>query len=371
MTFVWPTSHVGMLDPLGPVGSPAKAQGEEFLRMAEAAQTGVSYDEAKELFPGVSGSAVETRKSMYEELGLLYVPRYSDELHLTEIGAQVLRLLGTTPPENPTNELRNRVASLLCWAMTHTQINRPQSIGSPYLGPADREHCDIRPYATFWQAMFELEGYITFDEFSRVISHLQTVDWFPAAIETILESRESGTLPDVPAKSSNFGIYWRSHLSVARTVLQISDDVFRFVPEGREILRSILQFQMGCMGNDVSAAIRARSWGNVHEYYSIAGEECPAFIESGQIRVVSFKSQPLIILKGYILNREADGSYFVDGDSDLCNLKLNMPCFHESELNRLLRVDNKSQIEGNQIRVHFGLGRPINDASQLLQQWGE
>ena len=338
--------------------------------MAEAAQVGASYEEAKALFPGVSHQTVETRKSMYEELGLLYVPKNSNEIHLTEVGAQVLQLLGTPPTENPTEELRNRVASVLCWAMTHTQINRPQSFGSPHLSATARAHCDIRPYAAFWQAMFELDGYITFGEFNSVLARVQTANEFPTAVQTILESRESGVMPNAPEQSGNFGIYWKSHLTLAGTVLHIADDVFGFVPERREILRSILQFQMGCEGNDVGAVIRAKPWGDINEYYAIAGEQCPAFIASGQVRVVSFKSQPLVILKGYILEREPDGSYFVDGDMDLCSLKINMPCFHEWELNRLLRVDKKSQMGGNQVRVRFGLGRPINDASQLLQLLG-
>ena len=335
--------------------------------MAKAAQNGVSYVDSKDLFPGVSHQTVETRKSMYEELGLLYVPKNSNEIHLTEVGAQVLQLLGTPPPETPTEELRDRVASLLCWALTHTQINRPQSFGSPQLSAEVREQCDIRPYAAFWQAMFELDGHITFSEFSRVLAHVQTANAFPTAVQTILESRESGVLPNAPAKTDNFGIYWKSHLSVAETVLHVSDDVFSFVPERREILRSILQFQMGCEGNDVGTVIRAKPWGDIDEYYAMAGEQCPAFIESGHVRVASFKGQSLIILKGYTLERDADGSYFVDGNMDLCTLKINMPCFHELELNRLLRVDKKSQIEGNRVRVRFGLGRPINNASQLLQ----
>ena len=371
MNFVWPTSHVGMLDPVGQIGSRAKAQGEEFLRMADAAQNGFSYEDAKALFPAVSHSTVETRKSMYEELGLLYVPKSSDELHLTEIGAQLLQLLGSPPPENPTDELRNRVASLLCWAMTQTQINRPQSIGSPYLRPTLRAQCDIRPYAAFWQALFQLDGHVTFSEFSRVLAHVQTAQGFPTAVETILEARTSGTLPSAPEKSGNFGIYWKSHLSVAGTVLEVVDDVFRFVPGRREMLSSILQFQMGCEGNDVSAVIRAKPWGSVHEYYSMAGADCPAFIASGQVRVVSFNSQPLIILKGYDLKKTANGSYYVDGGLDLCSLKINMPCFHKAEVSRLLRVDKKSKMEGDKVRITLGLGRPINNARKLLQMWGE
>ena len=339
--------------------------------MAEAGQNGLPYEKAKELFPGVTHQTVETRKSMYEELGLLYVPKNSDELHLTEIGAQLLNLLGTHPPIDPNEELQNQVASLLSWAMIHTQINRPQSLGSPQLSPTDREQCDIRPYAAFWKAIFDLDGYITFSEFSSVLAHVQTANAFPAAIQTILESRKTGVLPNDPGQSANFRIYWNSHLSVAGLVLSIEDDVFRFVPGRQEILRSILQFQMGCEENDAGAAIRAQSWNDINEYYSLAGQQCPAFIASGQVKVVSFNKQPLILLENYTLGKEADGTYFVDGGIDLCSLKIKMPCFHASELNRLLRVEIKAQIGEGQVRVRFGLGRPINDASQLLRLWNE
>ena len=72
MSFVWPTSHVGMVHPLAP-SARARTQGTWFLRMAEAAERGLSYDETKALFPDVDAATVETRKSLYEEFGLLYV----------------------------------------------------------------------------------------------------------------------------------------------------------------------------------------------------------------------------------------------------------------------------------------------------------
>src|SRR5690349_8600349 len=131
MNFVWPTSHVGMLHPLAADGSKAQRQGMWFLQMAELAATGRSYVDAKACFTTVDQAQVETRKSLYEELGLLYVPRNSGKLHLTPVGRQLFELLGTNPPKDPSSELRKQVDSLLCWAMTHTQINRPQSFGSP------------------------------------------------------------------------------------------------------------------------------------------------------------------------------------------------------------------------------------------------
>ena len=370
MSFVWPTSHVGMLHPLAAIGSKARIQGTSFLLMAEAAHNGLSYDQAKMLFPDVSASTVETRKSLYEELGLLFVPRYSGTLHLTTVGRQLLELLGTEPPEEPSRELRNQVDSLLCWAMTHAQVNRPQSLGSPAITLAEREACDVRPYAAFWQAMFELDGSITIDEFSNVIAHVQAVNDFPAAIQMIKKARQSGTLPVAPEKSGNYGIYWRAHLSVADAVLQISDGVFRFAPEREGILKSILQFQMGCENNDVSAAIGAKPWSDVNEYYSFAGEGCPAFIASGNATVLSLESQPVVMLKEYTFERDSDG-YFVDAGIELCALRITMPCFHASEPGRMLRVDKKLGLGEGRIRIKLGLGRPINDSGYLLQLWSE
>jgi hypothetical protein len=359
-----------MLHPLAAVGSKAQKQGVLFLQMAEAAEKGVSYDAAKELFGGVDQATVETRKSLYEELGLLYVPKYSGTLYLTIVGKQLLELLGTSPPTDPSDELRKRVDSLLCWAMTHTQINRPQSLGSPSITDEDRASCDIRPYATFWQAMFDLGGTLSFEEFSRVLAHVRTVQEYPAAIQTIRDARVSGTLPTVLDESGNFGIYWRAHLSVAGTVLHIANGIFTFAPERESIVKSILQFQMGCEGNDVSAAIKSRSWIDVADYYAFAGGQCPTFIASGHATVVSFGGEPVVMLKGYGLKQDASG-YFVDAGLELCALKLGMPCFHSSELHRILRIDQKTPIENNRIRIKFGLGRPIINSVQLLQLWGE
>ena len=245
MSFVWPTSHVGMLHPFAVIGSEAWTQGISFLRMAEAAHNGLSYNETKKLFPDVAQSTVETRKSLYEELGLLYVPKYSDTIHLTEVGTQLLALLGAQPSKNPSADLCKQVDSLLSWAMTHTQINRPQSLGSPRITSADRANCDIRPYATFWLAMFKLGGSISFDEFSQVLVHVQRVSDFSSAVQVILEARKSGVLPHAPRKTGNFGIYWKAHLSVTGAVLQVTDNVFTFAPARQDLLKSILQFQMG------------------------------------------------------------------------------------------------------------------------------
>src|SRR5438045_3442155 len=92
MPFFWPTSHVGMLHP-GSAKIEARKRAADFVALANAATQGTPYDEAKELLDCSSNQA-ETRKSLFEELGLLYVPYASNELRLTPVGRQLFDLLG-------------------------------------------------------------------------------------------------------------------------------------------------------------------------------------------------------------------------------------------------------------------------------------
>ena len=289
---------------------------------------------------------------------------------LTRTGSQLLALLGTTPPVQGSPDLHRRVDSLLCWAMAHTQIHRPQSLGSPPVSSSDRAACNVRPYATFWQAMFDLGGSVSFEEFQSVLAHLHSVSDYHSAIEAILNARESGIPLQAPQESTNFGIYWKAHLSVAGSVLQFADEKFTFAPERQEVIRSILQFQMGCEGDDITTALESRPWEDIHEYYSFAGEECPAFIASGQTTVVSFAGNPLVLFKNYALEK-GESDYYLDGGTELCTLKIGVPCFHVSRPERLLRVDQKSRTKNGGVRVRLGLGRPINDPNKLLQLWSD
>ena len=201
-------------------------------------------------------------------------------------GNSSLQLLGA---QIPLENLRlaylcKKVDSLLCWAMAHTQINRPQSLGSPAMKARRSRKLRYPPVCGFLAGDVRVRREsITFDEFGQgPRAHVQTVSDFPAAVQTIMAARQTGVmLPPAPEKSGNFGIYWKSHLSVAGAVLQVTDNVFTFAPERQDLLKSILQFHMGNEGNDVSLAIRSQSWSDVHGYYAFAGEACPEFIASG------------------------------------------------------------------------------------------
>ena len=86
--------------------------------------------------------------------------------------------------------------------------------------------------------------------------------------------------------------------------------------------------------------------------------------------MVSFGGTSVVMLKGYSLEKDNSG-YFVDAGMELCALKIRMPCFHIAEQRWVLRVDQKTSIAENRIRIRFGLGRPITNSIQLAQLWGQ
>ena len=127
----------------------------DFVRFAEAARAGVSYSQAKKKF-SIKQSQVETRKSFFEEVGLLFVPYKSDGIVLTDFGSQLYEHIISSSPLTDMGD-RDKATSLLAWALANSQINRPQSPGSPRISKPDRASCDVRPYAVGWQAIHDLE----------------------------------------------------------------------------------------------------------------------------------------------------------------------------------------------------------------------
>lgn len=114
MVFVWPTSHVGMMHPAS-LERPAQARASDFLKMARASLHGMTYKDAKTLL-SCSKNQAETRKSLFEEMGLLYVPYRSDQILLTPVGRQLLDLIEIDPALPIEGSTAARIDAVLIWA---------------------------------------------------------------------------------------------------------------------------------------------------------------------------------------------------------------------------------------------------------------
>jgi hypothetical protein len=271
MSFVWPTSHVGMLHPFGL--KHARDRWNDFVRLARAGLSGTDYNGAKKLF-SVSHQQVETRKSLFEELGLLYVAEGSDQIILTPVGKQLLRAVPQPPPTEPKESLRLWVDEILCWALSNTQINRPQSFGSPKISEEERTSCTIRPYACFWQAMRDLGGSIALSEFVGALRYVKTPADYTPAMSTIKAARAVGR--ELSGKSTmNYQIYWKSHATLAESILDFntSTNTFHFKPHRRELVYGVLDFHMSRKHAAAEAIFTATPWSDVQRLLQQAGRK--------------------------------------------------------------------------------------------------
>jgi hypothetical protein len=373
MKFVWPTSHVGMLHPAS-----ARAAGRErtadFRVFAKAAVDGLSYTQTKKLF-NIDHAQVETRKSFFEEVGLLFVPHKSDGLVLTAVGAQLYdHLLSSASLEKMVD--RDKATSLLAWALSNSQINRPQSPGSPPISEADRKSCDLRPYAAAWQAINDLGGVLYLHEFMGLLRELHKASDYPACIAAIDAGRRLGTIHIDPSLWSsgkplmNAAIYWKSHLSIAGELLRFDNDdqAFRFVEGRAPVIQAVLDLQRGC-GGSKATAMTARTWNTVYDYYDdVGGRECPPFVASGAPVALDVNGLKITMLKGYEL-RSGKPAY-IDGGPELCSLLINTPCFHIDQPKAILRLASKAEIPGGGVRVTLEPGRPIVNGTLLFNHWG-
>jgi hypothetical protein len=338
----------------------------QFLRLAEAAADGVSYSDAKRRFR-VDPAQVETRKALYEELNLLYVPYRSDKLVLTPVGEQLLHLVGPQPAQEPTDELRHQVDCLLAWALWGSQISRPQSSGTPKLLVDVRELCDVRPYAAFWTALRTLGGRISTDELQKILLYLQHSEDFDTAIDEIQSWRATGEwhvsgAPYQPfrtrASLQNHRIYWTTHLSIARSLLAVRAGTFTADARTLRLLDAIADFTSGCGAKSPSSLIAARSFSSVDDYFQHGGAACPPFVASGKVHLQVIEGEEIAFLGKFALE-VVGGDMRIQGDADLCSLKINAPCFHPSQPTNLLRLARKEMNGEGNVSLILRPGRPI------------
>jgi hypothetical protein len=279
MTFVWPCSNLGIAHPTGEGAAPA--QSEVFARLGRYTLEDRPYSWMKGQF-SFSAHQVETRVSLFQELGLLYSKTGQDRLQLTSIGTQLLNLIDATDEFRPREAAQ--ATALIAWALSNIQIQRPLSRGSPGLTAAERNACDIRPCAAAWSMMLDLDGVLYMHEFLGPVRELQRVADYDACVAQIRQARINGEVfvqPDQWAAGAplmNPSIYWKSRISVAGQLLEYDtgQQRFGFAPGGENLLLALIDSQADQSLEDDTAFLEAAEWEDVESYFRAAGRQCPA-----------------------------------------------------------------------------------------------
>ncbi|WP_189639382.1 hypothetical protein [Paramylibacter ulvae] len=347
------------------------------MSFASSARSGLSYHEAKKKL-SCSSNAAETRKSMFEELALLFVPHGSNQILLTPLGDQLFDLLTGKDLEELDGATAQRATALLIWAMCKVQINRPQSRGSPSPSKADWESCDVKPYAAAWAAANDLGGVIHLHEFIGAIRTLHQVSDYDHIVNAVRDARSKNVLMAKDSRWAKGGdafnpaIYWRSHLSLANQLMDYGtvEQTLTTIPAAWEIVCAALQFQSGCDGS-ISDAIRSADWEDAEDYFfNVAGTVCPPFLASGKPSLTSFEGVSLADLSSYTAIELAPGPYRIAGGPELCELPFRQACFHPASPARLLRIDRKQKMPDGGVQIDLGLGRPIANFDLLFSVIG-
>jgi hypothetical protein len=251
----------------------------------------MSYQDMKGQFPPLKESSVETRVAAFAETGLLYGRGPSVPVRLTPVGQQLFSLIGSRTALGLAES--RQATALLTWALSNCQIDRPMSPGSPDITKAERKACDVRPYLTVWSLMLDLDGMLYMHEFLGPVRQLQKIADYDSCVARISASRMAGTTFPNPQSGAagtlaNASIYWRSRLSVAGQLLRFDSRRRRlvFAPGGESIVEAVLEAH-GANDGSGPAAIAARPWTTLEQYFDFAGDSCSAEVTGAVIDALS------------------------------------------------------------------------------------
>jgi hypothetical protein len=146
--------------------------------------------------------------------------------------------------------------------------------------------------------MLDLDGMLYMHEFLGPVRQLQTLADYDACVTRIRAARTAGTTFPNPQSGSpgtlaNASIYWRSRLSVAGQLLHFDATRQRliFAPGGETIVEAVLEAQ-GANDGTGPAAIAARPWTTLEEYFAFAGDACSAEVTGAVIDALAAPQAP-------------------------------------------------------------------------------
>lgn len=274
MSFVWKTSSIGYPNFLSEDGA-AFHLAEVFRSLANLADAGITYDEAKKTFAHISAHQVETKKAALQQFGLLYVVPRSGALSVTPIGRRILQL---APNPSTAATARKQLLSSLALALARYQFNNPLPAG----GKKDwASMSDVRPFLALYYLWLKCDGILTISELFGVIFGIRHMSNLPAAARQIKRARRTHSpfsavpnLPANPGSRENLKIYFMAQaslndvLAVAGTAdfYGTADQCYELTTEGVEILGTVLATEWPSWDSSRNVPV-ARNYDSVQDYF--------------------------------------------------------------------------------------------------------
>jgi hypothetical protein len=260
-----------------------------FLHVADAADKGMAYDDAKRSFARLSIHQVETKKAAFQEAGLLYVVPRSNVITLTPVGRQIYDIVNNTD----VTTRRRDILLILCRALARYQFSNPFPIG----GNRYRERArstDVLPYLAAYHLMASLEAYITDRELTGCVFSLQRMQDIHALENEIRDRRRRGVpfeaLPSLPSNketAENLRIYFVARLGLDSEILTAQeqspaygaqDRAFELTRLGVDVVKAVLDVEWPEWRRNGAPPV-ARTYSSIDEYFSQGvGHLCPEHV---------------------------------------------------------------------------------------------
>lgn len=292
MDFCWFSSFLAYPNFFAASGRGADCA-KAFIKLGEAAKDGLSYKEAKNLFPDLDPHQVETKKAAFQEFGLLFVTPGSNVLTLTPLGNQILELASDRVSANKN---RRTVLLALARGLGRYQFNNPLPVGGKNKASIDRAtSTDVLPYLACYYLLHKLGGLITETELRGAIFGLQKMSDIHTLEQEIRKQRKSASpfqdisgLPKRKGTASNLKIYFVSHLGIDFEILKESsksnlyggnDKIYEVSQLGFEVIESVLNSEWNKWTDKKSEPPKARKYKDIEAYFANGvGQACPEII---------------------------------------------------------------------------------------------
>jgi hypothetical protein len=312
MSFCWFTNSIGYPNFVNDQ-SDAYELAKVFFKFAEASLSGKSYSEAKKLFTDIGSHQVETKKSAFQEYGLLYVAPRSDSITLTPLGRQIYQMCS-----NSAVKQGNRRAVLLALSrgLSRYQFNNPFPVGGNQ-HRKEMQSSDVLPYLSCYYLMLKLDGIITTSEIRGAIFGLQSMSDLRKLESSIQSHRKSGhrftdlpSLPSDPRTADNRKIYFISHLSLDNELMKATtanlygqvEQAYEVTESGLGIIESVLDEQWPEWQSGASVMPGAREYKSIEQYFSEGvGQACPLNVVEADAMIMRKRD---VLISEYVLDQD-------------------------------------------------------------------
>jgi hypothetical protein len=330
----------------------------------------------------LSAHAVESRKSSFEEFGLLYVLSGSDRIVITPGGRQLLAAAESGSQQQ------------FAWVAVNLLMRFPLQ-GPPRSKVTSNAASDFPIYNFLYAAFCELQNFVWFEELIRVLGRVTSLPEAQEAIELVRNLRTgAATTDNLPAMPDLKGAYYNSmnqvlnHIGIAGLILssERSSSPYRSELHRKDTLLSsyseLVRLAIGeggvnradddCAGSDqfIGRMPVVPIFHDEDQYFAYLGAPVP---DMHAARIAVEESLPQVLFGQENVSVLTEHVHYETGDNaiigevaTLCRVSRGQRLLLSHDAEWTYKVRDKQRIEGGKIQVQIVRSKPISNPETIV-----